>query len=137
MRERKYKEMPTYLWPPKNSVEEEYVVYRLTREEKSISSNDFKSVYEIDKERNKVKNDLLDDDQYYALSVFDDIDDANALKKKMPYKFKDICKGKTMVGEGCVRLDPSRTGASHRSWWLYENANPIKYFNLVEVKDGE
>ena len=111
------------------------MVYRLTRNEKSITEKDFLSLYEIHKMDSKVKVELLNNDQYYALSVYDDIDDAKSTYRKFPKKFKDICFGKTIADDGCVRLDPTAAGNSHRSWWLYKNAEPIKYFKLLEKEN--
>ena len=132
MKKTKCSDIPKELWPPKDAIEEELDVYRLTRQKEVIIDSDFISLYEIDKNKGIVKQGLLNDDKYYALSVYEDIDDAISTMKKFPQKFKDICKGKTIADEGCIRVTPTASNYSHRSWWLYEGANPLECFSIME-----
>lgn len=137
MKERKCKDMPNELWPPKGSIEEEKIVYRLLRKEACISSDDFISVYEIDKKRNRIKEENINDDSYYGISLFEDIEDALSLQRKSSWKFKDIAKGVTKAKEGCIRMEPSRASKSHLEWWLYENATPENHFVIIRGHDDE
>ena len=132
MKKPKCADIPEALWPPKGAIEESLEVYRLTRQENVIASTDFLSRYELDKNKGIVQKALLDNDIYYALSVYEDIDDAKGTMRKFPHKFKSICEGRTVAEEGCVRPTPSESCPSHRSWWLYEEADPVKDFKIVE-----
>jgi len=131
MKRPKCSDISEELWPPQGATEEDLEVYRLTRQENIITDTDFISLYEIHKNKGIIKKELLSDDKYYALSVYDDIDDAKGTMRKFPHKFKSICEGRTIADEGCVRSTPSASCVSHRSWWLYEEANPVKDFTIV------
>lgn len=133
----KCKDIPKKLWPPQNSIETELEVYRLLRQKGVVTYDDFLSLYELHKQRNMIQKKDIYSDDYYSVSVFEDKEDALKLMNKVPYtkkKFKDISVGITKTDDGCLRKS-SNSGNSHVDWWLYEDANPEKYF-VLEKEEG-
>lgn len=132
MKQRKCTDMPDELWPPINSMEKDVISYRLTTKKGIVHSADFVSKYELDKAKDRVNKNLLGDDRYYALSVFEDQEDAEQLLRMQGWRFKGIARGLTKSEDGCIRFTPSEDHQSHISWWLYEDAAPEKYFEILE-----
>ena len=132
MKKRKCVDMPEHLWPPINAEEKEVVAFRATQKSGVVTSEDFLSSYDKDKKNGRIRSQYLGQDGYYALSVFEDENDARNLIRKFPQFFKDISTGITRFSDGCIRRDPSMTGRSHDNWWLYEGAEPEKYFEILK-----
>ena len=136
MKQRKCTDMPDELWPPVNAIEKEVVAYRLTNDN-CVKSDDFIPLYEIHKAKGNIVRENLSNDMYYALSVFEELEDAQKLLRLQPWRFKRISTGLTKCDDGCIRATPNKNSASHTSWWLYEDAIPERYFKLVEEDVNE
>lgn len=113
--------------PPSDAVNDEIEVFRTCINEDKVTSDDFKSYYEMDNER--WKNNI----NAYGLSVMLKQEDCVKLMKLpgMRKKFKSIAKGKTYNSMGVIKQTPSKTYKSHYTWWLYEDAEPEKVFKIV------
>ncbi len=138
MQKPKCYDIPDEFWYPKNSGYKELQVYRLTMSKTCVQQNDFLSLYELHKKQGKIRQDLLDDDRYYGISLYESYEDIEKLFRKVKAKnLKGISKGKTMISDGLVRYTP-KNNDSHCTWWLFEHAEPEKYFNsLMEDNSNE
>lgn len=106
-----------------------------------MKERDFLSNYEEDKLLGKdiIRNANID--KYYGISTYEDISDAKSLLEKVPAKkriLKAISVGSTKEDDGVIRKTPSnKTGASHLTWWLFDEAKPEEYFELFKEDNDE
>ena len=138
MREPKCKDTPQHFWYPVNSFGEEVEVYRLVEHEDRVTAKDFLSSYDLDKSLGKDTTKFAKLDIYYGVSTFEDYEDALKLLKKVPAKrnrLKAISIGITKVQDGIIRRTP-KSGNSHLTWWLFSEAMPESYFQIVKEDEN-
>lgn len=133
------KKFPTY-FPvdklPKEAKEEEIEVFRACKY--GFCSKSFLSYYEEWKNcKSKPKGYNEEDIGTYSMSCFEDINDLNKMLRKFKNVFKEyksllLSKGKTNIKCGIIlkAKDINKSG-SHVDFWLYKNAEPIKYFEAI------
>ena len=90
----------------------------------------------MDPTQKNLKNMDRNDISYYSLSTFEKERDVYRLYKFFKQKRHPktiIAKGITAISCGIVQRSAERTGAStsHMDWWLYENAEPYRFFSAV------
>lgn len=125
--ERRYPEYFPKGCPPNDAKHKELTVYRCCHDD-TITSADFVSYY------------LLDPTKYcgqinaYGLSVFTNCKNLKEAMK-LPYmkkNFKRIAVGATYANTGAIKPTPSKSDASHHTWWLYEGVEPHTFFILCK-----
>lgn len=141
MKKPKCKDTPTCFWYPQGSIFQELSVFRWVKQSDCVKERDFLSNYEEDKLLGKdiIRNANID--KYYGISTYEDISDAKSLLEKVPAKkriLKAISVGSTKEDDGVIRKTPSnKTGASHLTWWLFDEAKPEEYFELFKEDNDE
>lgn len=134
------KKFPTY-FPvdklPEEAKEEEIEVFRACKY--GFCDDSFLTTYEecrIYKFKPKSYNE--EDIGTYSMSCFEDIKDLKSVLRKHKNIFKEykklvLSKGKTNFECGMIlkAKDKSDSG-SHVDFFLYENAEPIKYFKVIK-----
>lgn len=133
------KKFPTY-FPvdklPKEAKEEEIEVFRACKY--GFCNDSFLTTYqEAYKFGRKAKGYNEEYIGTYSMSCFEDINDLNKMLRKFKNVFKEykslvLSKGKTNIGCGIIlkAKDINKSG-SHVDFWLYKNAEPIKYFEVI------
>lgn len=132
------KKFPTY-FPinklPKEAKEEEIEVFRACKY--GFCDDSFLTTYEecrIYKFKPKGYN-----EEYigtYSMSCYEDIKDLNKMLRvsKIHSKYNNLVlsKGKTNIECGIIlRANDVKKSGSHVDFWIYENAKPIKYFEVI------
>lgn len=109
--------------PPKEAIEEQIEVYRLSNNDPPKESDFLSHVLLYPKKKYNTR-------KAYGISVFSEYEDVehllavNALMRK---KFTHICRGITQ--EGVIQ---KAIGSSHITWWLYVGATPQDYFETIK-----
>lgn len=132
------KKFPTY-FPvdklPEEAKEEEIEVFRACKY--GFCDDSFLTTYEecrIYKFKPKGYN-----EEYigtYSMSCFENIKELKSVLKKLNfygrYKRLVLSKGKTNIECGIIlRAKDIKKSGSHVDFWIYENAKPIKYFEVI------
>lgn len=132
------KKFPTY-FPvdklPKEAKEEEIEVFRACKY--GFCRDSFLTTYEecrIYKFKTKSYNE--EDIGTYSMSCFENIKELKSVLKKLNfygrYKRLVLSKGKTNIECGIIlRAKDIKKSGSHVDFWIYENAKPIKYFEVI------
>lgn len=110
--------------PPPDAEPKNIIAYRICGNE-IVCRADFNSYFELGK---KVGNDA----KFYGASVFADFSEANQIIKMPAHKNKYLAKGTTDKSCGVIKHTPSHNHSSHFTWWLYEDAKPEVYFQVIE-----
>ncbi len=134
------KKFPTY-FPvdklPEKAIEEEIEVYRACKY--GFCSDSFLTTYQ-EAHKFGVKSKDYDEEYIgtYSMSCFENIEELKSILRKFKnifneYKNLVLSKGKTNIECGLI-LKAKDIGrhSSHVDFWLYENAKPIKYFEVIE-----
>lgn len=110
--------------PPSDARAEEIIVFRICNSSQ-ITHNDFKSYYELGKRWINPK-----DFRYYGVSVFKDKNETQMLLGMPNNKNKYIAEGITSKNCGVIKQGTSnnKNSTSHITWWLFDGAEPEKYF---------
>ena len=132
------KKFPTY-FPvdklPKEAKEEEIEVFRACFY--GFCSKSFLSYYEEWKNcKSKPKGYNEEYIGTYSMSCYEDIKDLNKMLRvfKIHSKYNNLVlsKGKTNIECGItLRAKDIKKSGSHVDFWIYENAKPIKYFEVI------
>lgn len=108
-------------------------VERNTDDTRGVTSEDFKSYFELGKKPKKPRGmgeDIEKDPHYYGVSSF--------LKREIVEQKMRFPNPKKKMAEGYVYSagGPQNTNDQHVCWWLYEGAN-ISGFWLIKEKNDE
>lgn len=120
---------------PEGAKEECVPVYRVCETGK-IEAASFLPTY-LSAVANTKEHEDDDDIGYYSLSVFEKVSEIKRLhaffKKRKPAAI--IGYGSTDCSCGIIQRSRERTGKknSHIDWWLYEGAEPHKYFREIDI----
>lgn len=121
---------------PAGAKEIEIAVYRLciTGE---VEPNSFLPTF-LDPAQKDLKNLDHNDISYYSLSTFERENDIRKIYKFFRQKRSPrtiIAKGSTAASCGVAQRTAERTGQrnSHVDWWLYEDAEPHRFFQPYEI----
>ncbi len=115
--------------PPDDAVAKEIDAYRICKSS-IITHSDFLSFYE---EGKKIYGNILG----YGISIFSNINEAYTVLKMPAHRKEYIAKGITNSDCGVIKYTPSSKHSSHYTWWLYENATPEKYFQIIKEQGNE
>ena len=121
---------------PKGAKEEEIEVFRACKY--GFCNKSFLTTYEEWKNCEfKPKSYNEEDISTYSMSCYEDINDLNKMLRvfKIHSKYKNLVlsKGKTNINCGIIlRAKDINESGSHVDFWLYENAKPIKYFEVIK-----
>lgn len=125
------KKFPDYFpkgCPPDDAEAREICVYRICKSN-PINRSDFCSYYELGKNGDPIKK--------FGVSVFSDVQDVKTTIMLPNHKNKGeyIAVGLTKTECGVIKHTPSHGNpkSSHYTWWLYEGAEPEKYFEKWET----
>lgn len=113
--------------PPSDAQEKELIAYRLCKSNPVVIS-DFYSYYQLRLDFNGVNG--------YGVSLFTDLNEAITLKKMPAHKNEMLAKGVTSHLCGLMKETPTRRFSSHITWWLYEDARPENYFQVMEEENN-
>lgn len=120
---------------PTGAKEMEIEVYRLCTTG-AVEPNSFLPTF-LDPAQKDSKNIDHNNISYYSLSTFEGENDILRIYKFFKQKRNPktiIAKGATATSCGIVQRTAERTGqiTSHVDWWLYENAEPHRFFQPYE-----
>ncbi|MEH2356492.1 hypothetical protein [Nostoc sp.] len=72
--------------------------------------------------------------QACGVSIHSSLDDAKNLSLRIPrFKNMKIAKGMLSGGLGRTKHTPSRHEKSHHTWWIPEDSEPSKVFELIDA----
>jgi len=72
--------------------------------------------------------------QACGVSIHSSLDDAKNLSRRIPrFKNMKIAKGILSDGLGRIKHTPSKNEKSHYTWWIPENTEPCKVFELIDT----
>lgn len=121
---------------PEGAKEESITVYRICRTG-AVEEKSFLPSYLDELSHTKENDGESEDIGFYSLSTYEKERDARRRLKffrgKQPAAI--AAKGTTDVSCGVVQRTKERTGQkdSHVDWWLYEGAEPHKYFSKIDL----
>lgn len=115
--------------PPGAAVKSVGLVFRLVAQAPP-DENDFQSVYRLKPNRFRTADDEARC-RAMGLSTFDQQADADLTRRALgPFKNHQIAAG-TIDGSGLMLATPSKSSASHRTWWPSSNDTAWKTFRVV------
>lgn len=72
--------------------------------------------------------------QACGVSIHSSLDDAKNLSLRIPrFKNMKIAKGSLSEELGRIQHTPSKNEKSHHTWWIPENTEPCKVFELIDT----
>ncbi|MEA5596282.1 hypothetical protein [Rivularia sp. UHCC 0363] len=76
--------------------------------------------------------------QACGVSIHSSLDDAKNLSLRIPrFKKMKIAKGSLSEELGRIQHTPSKNEKSHHTWWIPENTEPYKVFELIDLKQED
>jgi hypothetical protein len=76
--------------------------------------------------------------QACGVSIHSSLDDVKNLSQRIPrFKKMKIAKGSLNEKLGRIQHTPSKNENSHHTWWIPENTEPHKVFEIIEVKQDD
>jgi hypothetical protein len=76
--------------------------------------------------------------QVCGVSIHSSLDDAKNLSLRIPrFKKMKIAKGSLNEELGRIQHTPSKNEKSHHTWWIPENTEPYKVFEIIDVKQED
>lgn len=125
---------------PDGAASEEAEVFRICKTGK-VEKDSFLPTYEEYKMDDRIEELDLSNPGSYSLSVWEKKRDARRMhtffSKKIPAVI--VAKGITATECGMIQRTREREGKnkkSHIDWWLYEDSEPHKYFEEVNIYDA-
>lgn len=110
--------------PPEDAQFLEVEAYRGCQNN-NVTRDDFRSYYELGKSHSKL--------EAYGVSLFTDFKVVQVMRNMPNFRLNHpyISKGITSIDCGAIK-QTGKTHPSHITWWLYEDATPEKYFQIIE-----